>query len=43
MADNIKEVYWEKIIQAIKETPNDSELAAKIREIYWEIPAYLTK
>jgi len=41
MASNIREVYWEEIIQLIRETPNDSELGNKIRKLYWTIPDYL--
>ena len=43
MAGSIKDGYWEEIIQAIKETPNDLELAAKIRKLYWKMPAHLKK
>lgn len=30
-------ILLEKIIKVIENTPNDMELGAKIRKIYWEI------
>jgi len=41
MASNIKELYWEQIIELIKETPNNSELGDKVRKLYWKMPDYL--
>jgi len=38
MADNLKEMYWEMLIRMIETTPNDTELAAKIRKLYWDLP-----
>lgn len=36
MADNLQQFYLELIKKLIENTPNDMELAKKIRQLYWD-------